>query len=238
MTALLLAFLAGALTVVNPCVLPLLPVMIAVAFMSGRLGPLALGAGLVTSFTIAGIAIGATGNLLGFGEPELRAIAAVLFVLAGIVLLVPVIEKRLTAAFAPAGATGAALADRASAYGLAGQFGVGLLAGVIWTPCSGPAIGAAFALAAQAGGVPAAALRMAVFGLGAASVLALLALGSRALIARRRLALAKAARGAKPIAGALFLVVGLAVLTGLDKRIEAELLDYAPSWLITLTTSV
>jgi cytochrome c-type biogenesis protein len=238
MTAIVLAFAAGALTTINPCVLPLLPVLVASALASGRLGPLALGAGLVASFTIVGVMISASGALLGFDEGALRTFAAILFVAAGLVLFVPMAERRLVVALAPVGNASADAAQRLGGNGIAGQFGVGLLAGAIWTPCSGPSLGAAFALAAEAGGIWAGALRMFAFGLGAAMVIALLAVGSQALIARRRQAFGRASRFAKPMAGALFATVGIAVLAGFDKRIEAFLVEHSPEWLITLATGI
>jgi cytochrome c biogenesis protein CcdA len=238
MSALVLAFLAGALTTINPCILPLLPILVVSAYASGGFGPVALGAGLVTSFTLIGVAISASGNFLGLDPYALRNFAAVIFVLAGIALLVPAIERRLSATLAPFGNAGASLAHRIGGYGLVRQFGVGLLAGVIWTPCSGPSLAAAFALAAEAGGIPVAALRMFVFGLGAATVIALLAFGTRAITERRRRSFSTLAHGAKPVAGGLFLLIGVAVLAGWDKWLESRLLDYAPDWYIYLTTSV
>lgn len=236
MGALLLAFLAGALTTINPCVLPLLPIVFASALASGRLGPVALVAGLVTSFTILGVAIAAAGDVFGLNERALRSISAILFVAIGIVLIVPAFEKKISTLFAGIGASSAALASRASAFGIAGQFAIGLLLGAMWSPCSGPALGAAIGLATAAGGVPQAALRMAVFGLGAASILLLLAFGTRAIVMRRREKLAKIAPVAKQIAGMLFLALGIAALTGFDKILETKLLDLTPDWLVALTT--
>jgi cytochrome c biogenesis protein CcdA len=236
MGALLLAFLAGALTTINPCVLPLLPIVFASALTSGKFGPVALVAGLVASFTLVGAAIAASGSLLGLDERMLRFIAAIVFAFIGITLVVPAFEQQFSALFARAGTGSAALAGRASAFGIPGQFAVGLLLGAVWSPCSGPALGAAIGLAAQAGGVPQAALRLFVFGLGAASILLLLAFGSRAVIVERRARLAKIAPAAKQIVGAIFFVLGAAILTGVDKIIEAKLLDFTPDWLINLTT--
>jgi cytochrome c-type biogenesis protein len=238
MGALVVAFVAGALTTINPCVLPLLPILVASAYGSSRFGPLALGAGLVASFTIVGVAISATGGFFGIDPLVLRTFAATILVLAGIVLLVPALERALSGTLAPLSKAGASLAQRVGGYGLPGQFGVGLLAGAIWTPCSGPSLAAAFALAAEAGGIPLAALRMFVFGLGAATVIALVAFGARAAIGRRREAFARMSRVAKPVAGGLFLLVGAAVFTGADKWLESRILDLAPDWYIYLTTSV
>ncbi len=232
MGALLLAFLAGALTTINPCVLPLLPILAASAYASGRLGPVALGAGLVTAFTLVGVAISATGTFLGIHHYALRTFAAAVFVLAGLALLMPSLQQRLSSALAPVAASGASLATRAGSYGLAGRFAVGLLAGAIWTPCSGPSLAAAFALAAEAGGTFAAALRMIVFSLGAATIVVLLAMGASAISVRRH------ASRARILAGALFVMVGAGVLTGADRWIEARMLDLAPDWYVNLTTSI
>lgn len=238
MIALAVAFFAGALTTVNPCVLPLVPVMAASALASGRLGPFALGAGLITSFTLVGVAISVSGTFLGLDTHTLRLVSAILLIIAGIAFLIPKIETQVAAALAPAGRASASLAANVGGSGLAGQFAIGLLVGAIWTPCSGPSLGAAFALAAEADGVAVAGLRLFAFGLGAATVIGALAYGSRRMIERRRNSLATLSRVAKPLAGALFLAAGLAVLTGLDKRLETLLLDFMPDWLVALTTSV
>jgi cytochrome c biogenesis protein CcdA len=238
MGALFLSFIAGALTTINPCVLPLLPVVFATALTTGRAGPLALVAGLVTGFTAVGVAVAAAGSFFGIDERTIRPIVAILFIAIGAALMYSPLERKFSSLFAPIGATGATLAARASAFGIAGQFAVGLLLGAIWSPCSGPALGAAIGLAAEAGGVPLAALRMAVFGLGAASILLLLAYGSRAFVAHKRERLIWVARIAKPTAGAVFLALGLAMLTGFDKQVETMLLDVTPDWLVNLTTSI
>jgi cytochrome c biogenesis protein CcdA len=235
MTALFLAFFAGTLTVINPCILPLLPIVVAAAFANGRLGAAALLAGLVAGFATLGILVNATGSLFGVSEGTLRNAVAVLLILFAAVLLIPVLERRFSNLVAPVGAAGANLAARASGYGIAGQFMVGILLGAIWAPCSGPSVGAALSLAAEAGGYFTAALRMTAFALGAALVLFLVAIGARSLAARGN-GIAKIAPYAKKIAGAAFLLVGMLMLTNLDKAIEASLLDFMPDWLIAFTT--
>lgn len=238
MGALVLSFAAGALTTINPCVLPLLPVVFATALAAGRAGPVALIAGLVLGFTTLGVIVAATGTLFGIGAQTVRPFVALLFIAFGAALIAPPLEQRFAVLFAPVGAGGANLAARAGLFGAPGQFAVGLLLGAIWTPCSGPALGAAIALAAEAGGIPLAAARMTAFALGAAVILLLVAYGSRAAVARKRELLAALTIYAKPIAGAIFAALGLAMLTGFDKRLETILLDVSPDWLVTLTTSL
>jgi len=235
MSAILLAFFAGTLTVINPCILPLLPIVVAAAFANGKLGAAALLAGLVAGFATLGIVVNATGALFGVGEGTLRNAVAVLLILFGVILLIPALERRFSNLVAPVGAAGANLAARAGNYGIAGQFLVGILLGAIWAPCSGPSVGAALSLAAEAGGYLTAALRMTAFALGAALVLFLVAAGARSLAARSG-NISKIAPYAKKIAGGAFLIAGAMMLTGLDKIAEALLLDLMPDWLVAFTT--
>jgi len=235
MTALLLAFFAGTLTVINPCILPLLPIVVASAFANGKLGAAALLLGLVAGFATLGVLVNATGTWFGISENVLRDSVAVLLLVFAAVLLIPALERRFSNLVAPVGAAGANLAARASNYGIAGQFLVGILLGAIWAPCSGPSVGAALSLAMQAGGYLTAAARMTSFALGAALVLFLVAIGART-IADRSGSVSKVAPYAKKIAGAAFLLVGVLMLTNLDKLLEAKILDFTPDWLVAFTT--
>src|SRR5206468_5231427 len=120
--------------------------------------------------------------------------------------------------------------------GLAGQFLIGVLLGAVWSPCVGPTLGAASLLAAQGRDLPQVALTMFVFGLGAALPLLILGLLSREAMLRWRHRLASAGKSAKAGLGALFVAIGGLVLTGLDKAIEAMLVEASPQWLTDLTT--
>lgn len=238
MTALALAFLAGLLTTVNPCVLPMLPLVLAGTMTGGRLGPLAFAAGMVLSFTALGLFVATIGIGLGITPNVLRQIAAVMFVLFGLVLVAKPLQERMALATAGIATSANALAGRVEAKGLAGPFLLGALAGALWSPCSGPSLGAAIVLAAESGGLAPAALRMLAFGLGATVILMMLAYGSRAAITNRRDALLSLTGWIKPAAGVLFIVTGLIVLGGIDKIIEAFLVTRMPGWLVDITTSL
>jgi len=237
MTELALSYLAGVLTTLSPCVLPMIPLVLAGTMKGGRMGPVAFASGMVISFTVVGLFIASIGIGLGVSAQVLRNFAAVMFILMGLFLLIEPMQARL--ATATAGIAGGAnmLADRVDIGGLAGPFLVGTLAGAIWTPCSGPSLGAAIALAAEAGGFAEAGLRMFTFGLGAATILMALAYGSRSAVMGRRNRLLAASAWLKPAAGALFLLVGAAVIMGLDKALEASLVQISPDWLNRLTTN-
>ena len=232
----ILALVAGILSILSPCVLPILPIVLGTAASSHRQGPLALAAGLSISFVAIGLFLATAGHSIGLDADGLRYVAAALLVMVGIVLLFPRLQARLAAAAGPIGnwadgklATGI--------NGLAGQFWVGLLLGAVWSPCVGPTLGAASLLAAQGKDLGQVALTMFTFGVGAA--LPLLALGwlSRETMVRWRVTLLSAGSGLKSVLGLLFVIIGLLTITGADKKLEAVLVEASPTWLTNLTTS-
>lgn len=108
---------------------------------------------------------------------------------------------------------------------------------MIWSPCSGPTLGAAIGLAAQGNDLGRAALTMVAFALGAATPILLLAYGSRRAIMARRDWWARASRIGKPLMGAAFFGIGLFVLTGLDKVVETSLTNAMPEWLVNVSVT-
>jgi cytochrome c biogenesis protein CcdA len=231
--ACVLGFAAGALSAFSPCVLPLLPLVLAGAVERHRLGPLVLAAGLAASATVVGFAVA----LLGFALDRdlVRVLAGGLLVLVGLVLLIARLDVAVARAAAPIAAGAAALLARLGPGGLAGQFVVGALLGALWTPCGGPTLGAAIGLAAQRRSLGAAAAVMAAYSLGAVVPVLLLAYGSRRLAARPdRLVLV--ARLGKPAVGVALVLLGMLSVTGGDKVLETRVLDAMPAWLVDLTT--
>jgi cytochrome c biogenesis protein CcdA len=233
MGACLLGFAAGALGSLSPCVLPLLPVVLAGAVAQHRLGPLILAAGLATSATAVGFAVA----LLGFGldRDVVRLAAGALLVLFGLALLSARLDGVVARATTPLATDAAALLARLAPRGLAGQFVVGALLGALWTPCGGPTLGSAIGLAAQRRSLDAAAAVMAAYSLGAVVPVLLLAYGSRRWLARPE-RLAAVSRVGKPAVGAVLVVLGVLSVTGVDKILETRVLDAMPAWLVDLTT--
>jgi cytochrome c-type biogenesis protein len=237
-TALALAFAAGLLSILSPCVLPLVPIVLGAAVTAHALGALALAAGLALSFTGLGLLLALLGFGLGIDAGMFRLAAAAIMVVLGVVLLVPSWQARLAAAGGPvAGWADRHFGSSFASSGLAGQFAIGLLLGAVWSPCVGPTLGAASLLASQGHDLPRVTLTMAVFGVGAALPLVLLGLLSRATLMRVRTGLMSAGKLGKGLLGASFIVIGLAIVSGADKRVEAALVDASPQWLTDLTTS-
>ena len=122
--------------------------------------------------------------------------------------------------------------------GAAAQLLLGLLLGVVWSPCAGPTLGAAIGLAAQRETIVQAATVMTAFGLGAATPLLGLAYGSRQVVLARRDRLRRLAGVAKPMFGVAIGATGVVVLAGLDKQLETHLTNLMPEWLLNLTTQL
>jgi len=236
MTGLLLAFAAGMVTLLNPCVLPLLPIIIGSALQADRRAPLALALGLSTSFTLFGVLIVAFGYSIGLEGDHLRYGAGALLAISGLVLLIPPAQQAFSAAMSPLVSGGHTLLGRISGTGLASQFAIGALLGLVWTPCVGPTLGAAIAVASQRGDLGYSFMTFGIFSLGVSASLLLFAYGSRATLGARKQSFRAAAKWAKPALGAALLLVGVLIFTGLDKILEELLLDLSPAWLIDLTT--
>jgi cytochrome c-type biogenesis protein len=236
-TGLALAFAAGLLSILSPCVLPLVPIVLGAAVTAHPLGAVALAAGLAASFTALGLLLALVGFGLGIDAGMFRVVAAAIMIVLGAILVVPSWQARLAVAGGPV----SSWADRRfggfASSGLAGQFAIGLLLGAVWSPCVGPTLGAATLFASQGRDLPQVTLTMAVFGIGAALPLILLGLVSRATLMRVRSRLMSAGKLGKGLLGAAFILIGVAIVSGADKRIEAVLVDASPQWLTELTTS-
>jgi cytochrome c-type biogenesis protein len=231
-----LALLAGVLSVLSPCVLPLLPIVLGTAASAHRLGPVALAAGLAISFTAIGLFVATVGFAAGLDTGVFRTISAILLIGVGLVLLVPKLQEQFALAAAPVSNWAGSYTDNFTPGGLGGQFGLGLLLGAVWSPCVGPTLGAASVLAAKGEYLGQVALTMLAFGVGAALPLMLLGFVSREAMMRWRGRLMETGSIGKTLLGLLLVAVGVLVATNLDKRLETILVDASPAWLTELTT--
>lgn len=238
LTTPLFGVLAGVLSTLSPCVLPLIPIVLASAAGEHRWGPAALAGGLAVSFTGVGLFVATIGFAIGLDTDLFRAVGGAMLAAVGLVLLLPALQARVAVAAGPAGDWAERRLAGSPAGGLRGQAGVGLLLGLVWAPCVGPTLGAASLMAARGENLGLVAATMLAFGLGAA--VPLLAIGSlsREALARWRARLLAAGGGGKRLMGVMLLAIGGLILTGFDKRAEAWLVEVSPDWLTRLTTAI
>jgi cytochrome c biogenesis protein CcdA len=231
-----LAFASGVVSILSPCVLPLLPIVLTTATSAHRLGPVALTAGLGLSFLTLGVFVATIGHGLGLDAAAFQVAAAWLLVATGVVVMVPLLQARAALLLAPVSRWSEQRFGAAAPGGLGGQFAVGLLLGAVWTPCVGPTLGAAAVLAAQREQLGQVILTMLAFAVGTSLPLLFLGLASRQALARLRGRLAATGAAGKVLVGATLAGTGALMLAGYDKIIEARLLDAMPHWITELTT--
>jgi cytochrome c-type biogenesis protein len=233
-----LSVAAGALTTLSPCVFPLLPLIVGGAVQRHRAAPVAMGLGMAITFTLIGLLVGGAGGALSLAPDDVRRAGAWLLVAFGVVLLVPLLERRFSGLMTPLASSANAATARLDGGGLIGAFALGGLLGLVWSPCAGPLLGSTLALVATAGGAARGALLLGLFGLGAALPLVGAAYASRSGFGRLRAAVLAHAATAKRAMGGLLLLVGVLILTGGDHAIEAWVNERLPDAWLALTTRI
>ncbi len=227
-----LAALAGALSILSPCVWPLVPVVMASAATGGHKGVLFLALGLSTSFAVAGTLLSFALISLGL-DPELfRYIASILLVVVGLVLVIKRLNNWLS--YRLSLLTNSVDISGKNPTSSLGQFSMGALLGVVWLPCVGPTLGAAIALASLGQSFGMAFLVMFVFGLSTALVLVVTGILSSKVINKVRPDVLQNVERLKFLLGLLLIVLGLMVLIGIDKMLETLALQMLPDWAISL----
>lgn len=234
----IVAYAAGALTILSPCVIPLVPIVLGSAAQRHRWGPLALALGLVASFTATGFVIATVGASIGLNTETIRWWTAVLLLIVGVVLIVPRLQAVFEHAAGPLANWAGERQARLERFGLAGQAGIGVLLGLVWSPCVGPTLGAATVLAAQGKDLGQVAQVMAAFALGIASVLLAMALLAQNVLARWRGRLMSAGTRGRRVLGVLIVLVAALIITGTDHKLEAAVIGVLPDWVTNLTTSL
>jgi len=231
-----LGFLAGLLSLLSPCVLPLLPLVFGAAVTTHRFGGMALAAGLLTSFVAVGLFVAAVGFSIGLDRAVFRTLSAVLLAAFGLVLVSDALHERFALITASFGDIGTRLAARLQPQDLRGLFVLGLALGAAWSPCVGPTLGAVSVLAAQGKSLAAVALVMLAYAAGVAVPLVVLGSLSHEVWRHWRGHMRRAGKAGEMALGAISLLIAALILTGADRRVEALLVNASPDWLTTLTT--
>ncbi len=235
---LVFGYLAGLLTLINPCVLPVLPIVLATALQASRFGPLVLAAGMSLSFVALGLGVTLLSRVLPITPEDIANVGAVLMIGFGLILLIPRFSEGFATATAGFSARADAGLDDVDRSGLSGQFIGGALLGAVWSPCIGPTLGGAISLASQGQSVVWAGMIMATFALGVSTVIVALGYGARSVIQKRQALMRSIATKGRPIIGAAFVAVGLGILFKVHHMIEFWAIENLPPWLIDLSVSI
>jgi len=176
MILILLSYLAGALTIVSPCILPVLPFVFARAGQPFIRSGLPLLVGMALTFAAVATLAAVGGGWAVQANQVGRWIALVVMAVLGLTLVFPSLADRLTR---PLVALGSRLTERASEQDRAGgssiwpSFLLGVATGLLWAPCAGPILGLILTGAALQGASVGTTFLLAAYAVGAATSLAL-----------------------------------------------------------------
>jgi cytochrome c biogenesis protein CcdA len=233
-----LSLAAGSLTTLSPCVFPLLPLVLGGAMQGSRFAPVAMGLGMTASFAGIGMLLGALGPALGIDADTVRTAGALLLIAFALVMLVPALGARFTRWMLPIASGAHAASARLDGGSLFGALLLGAVLGFVWSPCSGPLLGSALTLVASEGGVARGGVVLGIFGLGAALPLVAVAYASRSGFARLRDKVLAHIERVRHAFALLLGAMGIAILSGADKWLEARVLQWLPDAWVGFTVGI
>jgi len=248
------AFVSGIITILSPCILPVLPIVLSGSVGGGRARPFGVIAGFVVSFTVFTLTLSAIVQALGIPADALRYVAVVLIGLFGLVMLIPplatafeVLASRLAnigssrrQPAAPAGSPTAALATggipssgpaprQGSWAGFGSGLPVGFGLGLIWTPCVGPIMASVISLALTQRVDGGSVFITLAYTLGTSIPMLAVMIGGRALV-NKVPGLVRRTAAIQRGFGALMLLVAVAVGLGWDRRFQTAILAAFPNY--------
>jgi cytochrome c-type biogenesis protein len=182
MLNLVLALLAGVVTIAAPCTLPMLPILLGASVgQTSKARPVMIAAGFVLSFSLVALALSAITRAFDFDPNVLRSAAAILLVGFGLLMIWPAPFEWFSSRFS--GFTGGGVAAN---EGMVGGFVLGTTLGLVWTPCAGPVLGSILTVIATSKDTAWASTLLVVYAIGAAIPMLLIAYGGQAVTVRVR----------------------------------------------------
>jgi cytochrome c-type biogenesis protein len=182
MLNLVLALLAGVITVAAPCTLPMLPILLGASVgRAGKARPAMIALGFVMSFSMVALLLGAITRSFDFDPNDLRTGAAILLAGFGLLMIWPAPFEWLSVRIGGFSSNAAG-----SRQGIIGGFVLGTTLGLVWTPCAGPVLGSILTVVATSKDTAWASLQLVVYAVGAALPMLAIAYGGQAVTARVR----------------------------------------------------
>jgi len=227
------AYIAGVVTILSPCILPILPIILSSSFagINDKSRPYGIVLGFILSFTILTLFLTSFVRIFGINQDILRIIAAIVIGLFGISLFIPQIQNQTEILFSKLSSRVPQVSNH---RGLWGGVLIGLSLGALWTPCVGPILASVITLALTESITMNALLITLSYALGTATVmLIILKLGSR-LFVRVPWLLSKSSLIQK-IFGVLMIILAIAIIYGLDRNFQTFVLDSLPGYGESLT---
>jgi cytochrome c-type biogenesis protein len=228
MLNLVLALLAGVVTIAAPCTLPMLPILLGASVgQTSRVRPVMIAFGFVLSFSMVALALSAITRAFDFDPSLLRSGAAILLIGFGLLMIWPAPFEWLSSRL------GGFSGTSASRQGVFGGFVLGATLGLVWTPCAGPVLGSILTVVATSKDTAWAGTLLVVYAIGAAVPMFLIAYGGQAVTGRVR-GLARFAPKLQQGFGVVVIGFALASYFQYDTLIVAWLTSFYPNGQIGL----
>ena len=218
------AFVAGLLTILAPCTLPVVPLVLGAGSAGSGRRLLGILVGFGASFVLLSVLLASLLDAAGLTTSQLRLGSALVLAGLGAALAVPAIGRHLERRLAPLGRLAPGVT--VNSHGLLAGLAIGGAIGIVWAPCVGPLMAAVLAVAATSGPTPGGLAIAVAYVAGAVlPLLAVAVLGRRAIAAAGRPE--RRARVQRAF-GVLMLVTGLIVATGYDVGVENAVASVVP----------
>ena len=228
MLQILIAILAGVLTVGAPCILPVMPILLGTSIgVTSKMRPLFITSGFILTFAGVGLLFAIFAKVLGLAQESLRNIAISLLGLFGLFMIWPALFEKLALRLGKYVSRASEIGSQFGS-GNAGGFVLGMVIGIIWTPCAGPVLGSILTLVATQTDLARAGILLGAYSLGAGLPMIAIAYGGQLVTTKVR-SIAKYATIIQRAFGFLILALAIAMYFKYDLIIQEKLVQFYPS---------
>lgn len=227
----LFAFIAGIVTILSPCILPILPIVLSGAVGGGKRKPLGVVIGFIGSFTFFTLFLTTIVNATGISADALRMFSVFLIAFFGLTLILPKAQELVERAFSRLSQF---IPQTGQKDGFGGGVLIGLSLGLLWTPCVGPILASVISLALTGAVNGSAVVITLAYSFGTAIPLFAIMFGGRALLNRAPFLVSKGAVIQK-IFGVLMILTAVAIFFNIDRQFQTAFLTRFPQYGVGLT---
>lgn len=218
------AFLSGIITILSPCILPVLPIVLS-GSIGGKSKPIGVVTGFIASFSLFTLILSSIVQVLSISPNTLRFLALIIIITFGIILVIPKLQlyfEMLASRFIK-------VKNKSQKSGFFGGFMVGTSLGIIWTPCVGPIMASVISLAISQQVDGGAILIILAYSLGTSIPMFGIMIGSRKLLNKFPKVVENTGR-IQRIFGVVMIAAGLSIGFGLDRQFQAYILEKFPNY--------
>lgn len=221
------AFLSGVVTILAPCIWPLLPIILSASITTkSHRRPLGITLGILISFTFFTLAISSLVRLFHFDPNVLRLVAVIVIGFLGLSMIIPSLTRLLEGAVSRL-TSFSNQSGKAPRNDFWGGLVTGVSLGIVWSPCAGPILASIATLAATGQVTFNVILVTVAYSLGASIPLFIFAYGGQQVFTRTRFISSKTG-AIQRVFGVIMILTAVAIFTNYDQYLQSQLLNMFP----------